>query len=159
MGGWTTPVSSSTGGGVAEGVTAVFTWQRRPIRGTAAALRATALRVLERLGITRGEVGVLVCSDETIRSLNRTYRGRDEPTDVLAFPVGETPPDGPPYLGDIAISLDTARRQAAARRASEVNELRVLLLHGLLHLLGYDHERDQGEMAALEQKLRMELEL
>lgn len=114
---------------------------------------------MERLGVESGEVGVLVSSDEAIHALNRSFRGVDRPTDVLAFPAGGSQPDGPPYLGDIAISLDTARRQAAAAGVDEVQELATLLVHGLLHLYGLDHERDGGEMMALEMSLRRELGL
>lgn len=139
--------------------TVVFTWARRPNKGTAAQLRRVANLVLDRLGVETGEVGVLVGSDELIRALNRNYRQIDQPTDVLAFPAGESQPDGPPYLGDIAISLETARRQAAAAGIGEVQELATLLVHGLLHLHGLDHERDAGEMVALERSLRRELDL
>jgi len=144
---------------VAERPTVVFTWARRPVRGTAAELRRVAHHVLEKLGVETGEVGVLVSSDAAIHSLNRSFRGVDRPTDVLAFPAGESQPDGPPYLGDIAISLDTARRQAAAAGVAEIQELATLLVHGLLHLHGFDHERDGGEMMALEMSLRRELGL
>ena len=137
----------------------VFTWQRRPAKGSAAALRRAARHVMKRLGVDSCEVGVLICGDETIRSLNRTFRGYDQTTDVLSFPSGEAQPDGPAYLGDIAISLDTARRQAAAGGIDESKELAALLVHGLLHLLGHDHERDGGEMALLEKQLRQELGL
>lgn len=137
----------------------VFTWSRRPSKGAAAALRGAAEHVMARLGVADCEVGVLICGDEKIRSLNKAYRGLDRATDVLSFPSGEAQPDGPTYLGDIAISLDTARRQAAAAGVDERRELITLLVHGLLHLLGWDHERDGGEMARLEEQLRGELGL
>ncbi len=137
----------------------MFTWSRRPVKGSAAVLRGAAEHVMRRLGVVRCEVGVLICGDEAIRSLNRTFRGHDEATDVLSFPSGETQPDGLAYLGDIAISLDTARRQAATARIDESSELAALLIHGLLHLLGHDHERDGGEMALLEKQLCGELGL
>jgi probable rRNA maturation factor len=97
----------------------------------------------------RGVVGVAIVSDARVRSLNRRYRGRDAATDVLSFPAAEGP-----YLGDIVIARGVARRQARAAGHGERDELRVLALHGLLHLLGYDHERDRGGMARLERRLR-----
>jgi probable rRNA maturation factor len=90
-----------------------------------------------------------------MRYLNRTFRGYDRPTDVLSFPAhaGDFP-DEADYLGDIVISIETARRQARRRGSTLPRELRVLALHGLLHLLGYDHETDQGEMRRIEYRMR-----
>jgi probable rRNA maturation factor len=120
----------------------------------------------------RGIVSIAVVSDACIRQLNSFYLGRDHPTDVLSFPAGRPPQqktrgtrdDGawltsaPPvvrsFLGDIVIARGVARRQARAEGHSERMELRVLALHGLLHLLGYDHERDHGRMSRIEQRLR-----
>jgi probable rRNA maturation factor len=112
----------------------------------------------------RGEVNVALVSDRRIRELNRTYRRRDYATDVLSFSyrtdastrAGRAPGGrGPkPFLGDIVIARGVARRQARAVGHSELTELRVLALHGLLHLLGYDHERDDGQMRRLEARLR-----
>lgn len=100
-------------------------------------------------------LGVRFASDRELHRVNRVYRGKDQPTDVLSFTGGEIPPpDGSCHLGDILISVPTARRQAEARGHSAERELRVLLLHGLLHCLGYDHETDQGEMERLERRLR-----
>jgi probable rRNA maturation factor len=134
-----------------------FNWQRHPGGRPTAPLRRLVKSVLRRLGVTVAEVGVLVCDDATIRSLNRHYRHTDSATDVLSFGGGFTPPDGPPYLGDVAISLDTARRQADDAGVSVLRELEVLLIHAVVHLLGYDHEADDGEMLALEVELRREL--
>jgi probable rRNA maturation factor len=100
------------------------------------------------------EVSVLFCGDARIRELNRRYRGKDRPTDVLAFPAG---PESPGLLGDIAISVPYAARQARRRREPRAREIDRLLLHGFLHLLGYDHETDDGEMEALEARLRRRL--
>jgi len=101
----------------------------------------------------RGTVTLVVTSDRRIRGLNRTWRGQDKATDVLSFPAGDDP--GPaPHLGDIVISRETAARQARNEGHSLATELRVLALHGLLHLLGYDHERDSGRMARIERRLR-----
>jgi probable rRNA maturation factor len=122
-----------------------------------ARLRRLAVAALGRLGVEAGEVGVLVCDDVTIRTLNRDFRHKDAATDVLSFAGGESEPGSPSYLGDIAISLETARRQAAAAGLTPERELETLLLHALIHLMGYDHENDQGEMTALEKKLRGEL--
>lgn len=97
----------------------------------------------------RGEVTVALISDTRMRTLNRAYRGKDYATDVLSFPVNDAT-----FLGDIAIATGVAARQADEAGHSLGTELRVLALHGLLHLLGYDHERDAGEMTRAEQRLR-----
>jgi probable rRNA maturation factor len=97
----------------------------------------------------RGTVTVAVVGDARVRQLNRRYRAKNAPTDVLSFPAEE-----PDQLGDVVIALGVARRQAAGAGHSLSTEFRVLALHGLLHLLGYDHERDAGEMSRLERRLR-----
>jgi probable rRNA maturation factor len=97
----------------------------------------------------RGVLTVAIVPDSRVRRLNRRYRRTDRPTDVLSFPSGE-----PGELGDIVIAAGMARRQARAAGHSVQAELRVLALHGLLHLLGYDHERDAGQMARVEARLR-----
>jgi probable rRNA maturation factor len=97
----------------------------------------------------RGTVTVALVPDARVRALNRRYRRKDRPTDVLSFPADE-----PGELGDVVISLGVARRQAGTAGHALGTELRVLALHGLLHLLGYDHERDDGQMARLERRLR-----
>jgi probable rRNA maturation factor len=104
----------------------------------------------------RGVVSVALVGDKRVRALNRTYRGKDYATDVLSFPTAASPqPLAPsPFLGDIVIARGVARRQAREARHSEQTELRVLALHGLLHLLGYDHERDNGRMRRVERRLR-----
>ncbi len=138
-------------------ITVAFNWRAHPGGSPTAPLRRLAVAALRRLGVANAEVGVLVCDDETIRSLNREYRHKDSATDVLSFEGGFEQPDGPAYLGDIAISLETARRQAEEAPVPLLRELEVLLLHALVHLNGYDHESDEGEMAALEARLRREL--
>ena len=96
--------------------------------------------MLARLGLLDAELSVLLVDDATIRVLNRTHRGKDSPTDVLAFPVDEKPVRGAPrVLGDVVISLETALRQARSRKRPLYPEVRFLLAHGLLHLIGYDH--------------------
>jgi probable rRNA maturation factor len=102
----------------------------------------------------RGAVSVALVSDRRVRALNRTYRRKDYATDVLSFPASSQPLAPSPFLGDIVIARGVARRQARDARHSERTELRVLALHGLLHLLGYDHERDNGAMRRLERRLR-----
>ncbi len=134
-----------------------FRWQRHPGGLQTGRLRELAVAALRRLGVGGAEVGVLVCDDATIRTLNRHFRSKDGPTDVLSFPAGFAQPDGPAYLGDVAISLETAARQAAGAGVSVRRELQVLLLHGLVHLCGYDHVTDGGEMEKLEARLRREL--
>jgi len=100
------------------------------------------------------EVSVLFCGDRAMRALNRRYRGMDAPTDVLAFPA-----ETGGLLGDIVISIPCASRQARRRGESPAREIDRLLLHGFLHLSGYDHETDDGEMNALENNLRRKLAL
>jgi probable rRNA maturation factor len=103
------------------------------------------------------EVYVVMTGDEELQRLNRSYRGLDRPTDVLSFADGDPLPTGGVLLGEIIVSLDAARRQSAELGHGELRELEELVLHGTLHLLGHDHERDRGEMAALELELREEL--
>ena len=107
-------------------------------------------RLALRLEVT-AEFSTVLVSDRGIRHYNRRYRGVPEPTDVLAFPMDEES-----YLGDILISVETADRQ---RRGVLQTELKVLALHGLLHLMGYDHEVDSGEMESMEVQLRREFQL
>lgn len=104
-----------------------------------------------------GEVDVLLTSDEEIRRLNRTFRKKNKATDVLSFPAPQELAGQ--HAGDLAISLDTAALQAESFGHSLEEELRILLLHGLLHLAGMDHEVDSGEMAAREAELRAQLKL
>lgn len=96
----------------------------------------------------RGAVTIAVVSDARVRALNRRFRRRDYPTDVLSFPADE-----PDQLGDVVIAAGVARRQARAEGHPVGTELRVLALHGLLHLLGYDHDQDD-RMARVEKRLR-----
>jgi probable rRNA maturation factor len=97
----------------------------------------------------RGAMTVAIVSDARVRALNREYRKKDKATDVLSFPSEESG-----CLGDVVIASGVAARQAREAGHSLATELRVLALHGLLHLLGYDHERDDGRMARLERRLR-----
>ncbi len=125
----------------------------------AAAVRADAGRLLAALGEPSAELTVSLVDDAEIRRLNRDYRGKDRPTDVLAFAMreGRRAPGDDAVLGDVVISLETAANQAQQRHASTAEEVRTLLIHGVLHLLGYDHERSVAEarrMKAMERKLR-----
>jgi probable rRNA maturation factor len=104
-----------------------------------------------------GEVDVLLAGDATLKRLNRDFRGKDKPTDVLSFPSPEEIFEQ--RAGDLAISLQTAARQAKAYGHGLEDEVRILMLHGLLHLSGMDHEADRGEMAAREAELRAALKL
>ncbi len=114
---------------------------RRVLRGAAAALRV------------RGEVSLVLAGDRLLHRLNRDYRGKDRPTDVLSFP-GE---GGEAGLGDIVISVETAERNARGLGRTLGQELDVLALHGFLHVLGHDHETDDGAMDRLEGRLRKRL--
>jgi len=102
-------------------------------------------------------VGVVFVSDRAIRRLNRDWRGIDKPTDVLSFAMreGEGPAGGSPSLGDVVISVDTAARQAAELGHSFDEEVERLLVHGLLHLFGYDHREaaERRRMQAMERRL------
>jgi probable rRNA maturation factor len=105
----------------------------------------------------RGAVDVLLANDPTLRHLNQTFRGKNKPTDVLSFPAPSA--FAKKHAGDLAISLQTAARQAATHGHPLPDEIKILILHGLLHLSGEDHETDNGEMAAREATLRRELRL
>lgn len=113
-------------------------------------------QVLRVLGRGRCELSLSLVDDVEMRALNRRYRGRDRATDVLAFPLVEDPAGGPAghdrqaLLGDVVISVNTAARQACASRRPLGTRLDVLLVHGVLHLLGYDHERSAAEARRME---------
>jgi probable rRNA maturation factor len=126
--------------------------QQRRRRVPAARLR----RVIEDAGRAlrvSGEVALVLTNDAPVRRLNARYRHQDKPTDVLSFP-GQ---GGEAGLGDIVISLDTAARNAPRFGRTLSEELQVLTLHGFLHVLGYDHETDDGTMERLEARLRRRL--
>lgn len=97
----------------------------------------------------RGDLSVAIVSDRRMRALNRQFRGKDAVTDVLSFPS-----DTRGFMGDIVIASGVAKRQARAAGHTVQTEVRVLALHGLLHLLGHDHEGDDGKMARAELRLR-----
>jgi probable rRNA maturation factor len=105
--------------------------------------------VLSYLALSEAELSILLCDDATIHPLNRDYRGKDKPTDVLSFAQreGDFAFIDDDVLGDVIVSMDTTIRQAKERNHSTQTELRVLLVHGILHLLGYDHiEDDEAEI-------------
>ena len=134
-----------------------FVWRRRPSEPAADRLRTVVLGVLARMGVEDADVGIVLGDDALLAGLNREYRGIDRPTDVLSFPDGTRLPGRRTALGEIVISLDTARRQARELGHGEIRELEELVIHGVLHLLGYDHETDGGRMDELELTLRREL--
>ena len=99
-------------------------------------------------------MAVCLVSDRRMRELNRRFRGRDATTDVLSFPAGgDVDPEGGRHLGDIVISVPAAFRQARTARHRLRRELEILLVHGYLHLLGYDHETDDGTMLRVQRRL------
>lgn len=118
---------------------------RLPLRARGE-VRRDALRLLRALRLAEAELSLWLVGDRRMTRLNRRWRGRDRTTDVLSFSQREGPRPGlhPEILGDVAICVAQARRQARSRRATLREELRVLLAHGLLHLLGYEHENRPG---------------
>jgi len=133
--------------------------RQRRHRVSLSRLRQFVNSLSQRLRLDSQTFTIVLVSDRAIRRLNRDFRNQDKPTDVLSFP---TQPEAPlhldkPGLGDMILSVETARRQAFARHHSLERELCVLVIHGLLHLLGYDHEVDRGEMRRKELKLQREL--
>lgn len=129
----------------------------RKSRVPSARTLASFLREAQAAVRLHGEVTVLLTTDAAIRSLNRRFRGKNKATDVLSFPAENFGPEK--IAGDLAISVPVARRQSAACGHSLGTELKVLMLHGLLHLAGYDHETDSGQMARRERVLRARLKL
>lgn len=107
-----------------------------------------------------GNVAIAFVTDSEITRLNKTYRKKSKPTDVLSFPAQFAKrPNKNKFLGDIAIAPAVARRYAKKNGRTLESEICILILHGILHLLGYDHETDQGQMDRIETKLRRELGL
>ncbi len=123
---------------------------------TEAMLERFLHRTTKAVGL-RGTINVLITSSRELRSLNSRFRGKDAPTDVLSFPPLSNLPED--FAGDIAIAADIAVRNAKLFGHSGADELRILVLHGVLHLAGYNHERDNGTMARKEQRLRRRLGL
>ena len=113
-----------------------------------------ATRALNAIGKNESSATIAFVSDKRIRELNRQFRGIDKATDVLSFPAEEES-----NLGDVAVSVETAAAQARENGLTLDQEIAQLILHGLLHLSGYDHETDNGQMNRLELKLRRKLEI
>mgnify|MGYP006278844463 FL=1 len=125
-----------------------------------AAVAATVEAVLAAERVGECEVGVVLLDEHEMRELNREHRGKDEPTDVLSFPIDEDDDlDGVTrLLGDVVICVPVAERQAAEQGVEPGDELVDLLVHGVLHLLGYDHETDDGEMLARQDAIVADLD-
>jgi probable rRNA maturation factor len=119
-------------------------------------VRKTLRKILESLGIEDKEISVLLVDDDGIREINREYLNRDHPTNVISFSMmeGEFGELNPSILGDIIISVETARRDALKEDIPFDDEIDYLLIHGLLHLLGYDHEGSQSEAEKMKEKER-----
>jgi probable rRNA maturation factor len=130
---------------------------RRPVTGLSDTALAQFVARASRASKLKGTVNVLVTGSAELRSLNRRFRSKDQPTDVLSFPPGPGFVNG--LAGDIAISADIARKNARRLGHSAVDEIKILALHGVLHLVGYDHEHDDGAMARREAALRRSLGL
>ena len=156
--------------------------QQRRVRVSIAALDKFLAATQERLGLAPDSLAVALVSDPQMARWNAAYRGKNRSTDVLSFPAdGPVPqtkaqtirgkrsprnrrppppsPSSPPYLGDIAIAPNVARRNAPRHGRTFDQEMRILILHGLLHLMGYDHETDKGQMTRRENRLRRDLGL
>jgi probable rRNA maturation factor len=138
--------------GKANGLGVVLLNRQRRQRVSPARLRRVLSGAAQALRVS-GEISLVLAGDRLLRRLNRDYRGKDRPTDVLSFP-GDGGEGG---LGDVVISVETAGRNARRLGRSLLQELDVLALHGLLHVLGHDHETDDGTMDRLERRLRTRL--
>jgi probable rRNA maturation factor len=131
-------------------------FQRRVANLTELALDRFVARARRAAGV-KGTVNVLLTSSAEMKSLNRRFRGKDKPTDVLSFPA--EPDVQEKSAGEIAISAEIAAQNALSLGHSPAREVKILVLHGVLHLRGYDHECDNGQMAKREKQLRAELHL
>ncbi|MEW5976659.1 MAG: rRNA maturation RNase YbeY [Acidobacteriota bacterium] len=135
---------------------AIFNRQRKH-RVAIGRLERFCVALLKQLKTPDAEFSLLLTSDRTIRRYNRDYRHQDKATDVLSFPTdrsAEDPDFRNAYIGDMIVSVETAQRQASVRKHSLETELKTLIIHGVLHLLGYDHETDRGQMGRKEARLR-----
>ena len=128
---------------------------RKRVSGLSEAMLSRFVARASRAARLQGTVNVLVTSSQELRALNRRFRKKDKTTDVLSFP----PMFDQGFAGDIAISADIAARNAKQLGHSAAEEVKILVLHGALHLAGYDHESDKGEMARVERRLRKTLAL
>ena len=135
----------------------VLIWNRqRQTRVRTGEVSTTARKILLALGCLKAELSLLFVNDAQIRRLNKRYRKINRPTDVLAFPMleGDVFPSRSQLLGDVVISLETAKRQAKVVGHSLEQEVRTLLIHGILHLLGYNHEDSEDAARLVERKTR-----
>jgi probable rRNA maturation factor len=132
----------------------VFNRQRK-LPAATKELRGFLIRLASRLAVSQG-FSVILISDRAMQALNRRFAGKNRATDVLSFPTSEDERSLDPYLGDIFISTEAASRQSSGELDTE---LKTLSLHGLLHLLGYDHETDRGRMSRFERQLRRDFGL
>lgn len=135
----------------------------RKIKGKKVSLRRlkkTARRILHLLNQHHSELSLVLVGNHEIQELNASHRNKNEPTDVLSFPSGENLPQGIEILGDVVISVEQAEKQARKGKKTLEREIESLLIHGILHLLGYDHERSGKEatiMRRMEKKIHREL--
>jgi probable rRNA maturation factor len=129
-------------------------WQRFP--DPAETARRAAMAALACAGLNEGEVGIVLTDDAHVRELNRKWRAKDEPTNVLSFPSAFGGKNEPRLLGDVAIACETVMREAAAEGKPADHHLAHLVVHGVLHLLGHDHVSD-GEAEAMERQERAAL--
>ena len=129
--------------------------QIRGVTFDQARLDRLARAILSEVGEASAELGILFVGDQRMRGLNRRYRGKDRTTDVLAFAMREAPHCSSDLLGDVVIAVPTAVRQAKQGQRSLDEELVVLLVHGILHLCGYDHERSEKEARRMRRRERM----
>ena len=120
-----------------------------------ARLERLARAILSDVGETSAELGIMFVGDQRMRGLNRRYRGKDRTTDVLAFAMRGAPHSSSHLLGDVVIAVPTAARQAKQGQRSLDEELMVLLVHGILHLCGYDHERSEKDARRMHRRERM----
>ena len=129
--------------------------QVRRVTFNQASLARLARAILSDVGEASAELGILFVGDQRMRGLNRRYRGKDRTTDVLAFAMRGVPHSSSHLLGDVVIAVPTAARQAKQGQRSLDEELTVLLVHGILHLCGYDHERSEKEARRMHRRERM----
>jgi probable rRNA maturation factor len=129
--------------------------QVRCVTFNQACLARLARAILSDVGEASAELGILFVGDQRMRGLNRRYRGKDRTTDVLAFAMRGVPHTSSHLLGDVVIAVPTAARQAKQGHRSLDEELTVLLVHGILHLCGYDHERSETEARRMHRRERM----
>jgi probable rRNA maturation factor len=135
--------------------------RQRKVPISSRALKSFVTRLLVATGQSEDAFSVTLISDRAMQALNRRFRSKNRPTDVLSFPASPKAPfwnaidvEGSPILGEIVISVDTAKRQARQEGHSITAEIKLLIIHGALHLMGYDHEADNGEMNRREYALR-----